>query len=110
MKKIVCRCEDITEEEVLKAIEEGRQIANTAAKEIHYVLDSAHIITQKVDTIATVSNEQAEAVKQIDMSINHIIEIVESNVSTAEESSTSSIELTKEARILRDRIHEFNLN
>lgn len=93
----------------LKAIEEGMLIADAAAKDIHSVLDSAHLITQKVDGIARVSNEQAEAVRQIDLSINHIIEIVETNVGTAEESSDSSSELTKEAHMLKDLIHQFSL-
>lgn len=93
----------------LRAVEEGKVIADTAARELIEVVDNANSITNKVDSIATASNEQAEAVKQIDVGIEQIAQVVETNAATAEESSASSEELTSESQSLKDLIHQFQL-
>lgn len=93
----------------LKAVEDGKAIADTAAKELNIVAENANLITKKVDTIATASNEQAESVKNIDIGIEQIAQVVETNAATAQESSAASEELTSEAQVLKELIHQFQL-
>ncbi len=93
----------------LKAVEEGKIIADTAARELNAVVENANSITHKVESIATASNQQADDVKQIDIGIEQIAQVVEANAATAEESSASSEELTSEAQSLKELIHQFQL-
>ncbi|MFA9376562.1 MAG: methyl-accepting chemotaxis protein [Lachnotalea sp.] len=93
----------------LKAVEDGKIIADTAAKELNIVADNATAITKKVDSIAIASDEQSESVKQIDIGIEQIAQVVEMNAATAQESSASSEELTSEAQSLKELIHQFRL-
>lgn len=93
----------------LKAVEDGKSIADAAAKELNIVAENAKTITEKVDSIATASMEQAESVKQIDIGIEQIAQVVETNAATAQESSASSEELTGEAQVLKELIYQFHL-
>jgi methyl-accepting chemotaxis protein len=93
----------------LKAVEEGKIIADTAAKELVEVVENSNSITYKVNSIAVASNDQADAVRQIDIGIEQIANVVEANAATSEESSAASEELTNEAKSLKELIHQFKL-
>ena len=93
----------------LRAVDEGKIVADAAAKELDIVVKNANTITQKVESIAIASNEQAESVKQVDSGIEQIAQVVETNAATAEESAASSQELTNQAQVLKDLIHQFQL-
>lgn len=93
----------------LKAVDEGKVVADIAANELNKVVNNASVINEKVESIATASSEQADAVKQIDIGIEQIAQVVETNAATAEESSASSEELTSEAQSLKELILQFKL-
>ncbi|MDD3368402.1 MAG: methyl-accepting chemotaxis protein [Lachnospiraceae bacterium] len=93
----------------LKAVEEGKLVADDAANDLREVVTGAKAITEKVDSIAIASKEQADAVKEIETGIEQIAQVVETNAATAEESSASSEELTSEAQSLKELIYQFEL-
>lgn len=93
----------------LEAVEKGRVIANNTADNLHAVAARANEITEKIENISLVSNEQADAVKLIDNGISKITQFVEANAAMAEESSASSEELTSEAQTLKTLIHQFKI-
>lgn len=91
----------------LKAVEEGKMIADTTAADLEKVAQNANSIMSKVGSIAKASNEQADAVKQIDAGIEQIAQVVEVNAATAEESSAFSEELTSQAQVLKELLSQF---
>lgn len=93
----------------LRAVEDGKTIADDAASELKQVVDNAALISEKVDNIAKASNEQSEAVKQIDIGISQIAQVVETNAATAQESSASSEELTSQAESLQALVGRFEI-
>lgn len=96
-------------EAALRAVDEGKQMADGAAEKLKGAVAAAEAITDKVDSIAIASGEQAESVHQIDTGIDQIVQVVETNAATAEESSASSEELTSQAQILKELIYQFKL-
>lgn len=93
----------------LRAVEEGKAVADNAANELRQVVESAGQIASKVDDIAKASSQQAEAVKQIDIGISQIAQVTETNAATAEESSASSEELTSQAESLQSLVNRFEI-
>lgn len=96
-------------EAALRAVDEGKQMADGAAEKLKDAVTAAEAITDKVDSIAAASGEQAESVHQIDTGIDQIVQVVETNAATAEESSASSEELTSQAQMLKELIYQFKL-
>lgn len=93
----------------LDAVVAGKELADDTAAELNQVVQNAEIITEKVDAIAAASSEQAEAVKQVDIGIGQIAQVVETNAATAQESSASSEELTSQATTLQELVNRFEL-
>lgn len=93
----------------LDAVAEGQRIADSAAEALDRVADNSRQISNKVETIAKASNEQAESVSQINEGIDHIAEVIETNAAIAQECSASSEELTGEAENLNSMIQQFKI-
>ena len=62
------------------------------------------------DNIATVSNEQAEAVWQVSEGINQISIVVQNNSATAQEGASASEQLSAEAAGLKQLVEQFTLS
>lgn len=96
-------------ETALQAVAHGKNVADEAAKQLELVAQNAGSITEKVNHIATASNEQAEAVKQINTGIEQIANVVETNAATSEESSAASEELAGQSQNLKNQVQQFQL-
>lgn len=66
-------------------------------------------VVGSIDKIASVSNEQSDAVVQVTEGINQISSVVQSNSATAEESAAASEELSAEADSLKNLVAQFTL-
>lgn len=93
----------------LNAVRDGILVADNAADKLKDVGEYANQIATKIKQIATTSNEQTEDVKQIDEGIDQIAAVVQTNVSTAQESSKSSEELELQAQKLKMLMEQFNI-
>lgn len=93
----------------LNAVRDGILVADNAADKLKDVGEYANQIATKIKQIATTSNEQTEDVKQIDEGIEQIAAVVQTNVSTAQESSKSSEELELQAQKLKMLMEQFNI-
>lgn len=93
----------------LNAVRDGMLVADNAADKLKDVGEYANQIATKIKQIATTSNEQTEDVKQIDEGIDQIAAVVQTNVSTAQESSKSSEELELQAQKLKMLMEQFNI-
>lgn len=90
-----------------EAVQAGTEIAKHTADSLLDVVNSIRSMVDSIGQIATVSNEQSDAVLQINDGIEQIATIVQSNSATAEESAAASEELSGEANGLKQLVKQF---
>lgn len=87
----------------------GSIIADDTATSLQEMLAQIGKVTGLVSRIAQASNRQASEISQINLGIEQVSCVVQTNSATAEESAAASEELTGQAEILRQMIEEFQL-
>lgn len=93
----------------LNAIADGSKTVDIVNAAIDHVVEGIELIAQSSKSISEMANDQAEAMKQAELGINQISEVVQSNSATAEESSATSQELSAQAVTLDSLINKFQL-
>lgn len=93
----------------VSAVEKGMVIASETAKQLEHAVKGSQEITEKVNQIALASEEQSEAVIQINTGIEHINDVVRNNSANSEECAASSQEMAQQAEELNDLIREFKV-
>ena len=96
-------------EETVKAISQGKDIANTTAENLLGVVKKVKESNELIKNIAIASNEQSDGIKEMSIEIERISGIVQSNSAIAEESAASSEELMGEANTLANLLDKFKL-
>ena len=96
-------------EATLHAVEDGKTVANLTAVNLESVVGNANTIAIKIAEVANASNEQADAMKQLDSGIEQISQVVQTNAAAAQQASASSEELTNEAKSMTDLIGQFHI-
>jgi len=97
-------------ENAIQAISNGTTMADDTAESIRAVSASAKLVSDLVNQIAQVSNEQATAVLQITQGVDQISGVVQTNSATAEESAAASEELSGQAQMLKQLVGHFKLS
>ncbi len=92
-----------------EAVHTGTEIAKHTADTLLEVVSSMQSVVDSIDKIATVSNEQSDAVLQVTEGITQISGVVQSNSATAQESAAASEELSAEANGLKQLVDQFTL-
>lgn len=96
-------------EESVRAVKGGMQIANETAGQLESVVKGSRAIIKKVNLIAEASEEQADAVTQINHGVDQINDVVQTNSATSEQCAASSQEMTAQAETLKGLIQEFRV-
>ncbi len=96
-------------EKSLRAIENGTIIVSETAKSLEEVVYGAHKSAEIIQEIADASNEQAQHINQVNIGVEQISLVVQTNSATAEESAAASEELSSQAHMLKQLIGKFNL-
>lgn len=95
--------------EAIEAVESGSKIAEETAvslkKSKEITEESAYII----DEIAKAAEEEKEAIAQINLGMEQISAVTQTNAATAEENAASSEEFSGQASILKNLISKFKL-
>lgn len=93
----------------IQAVTKGRVLANNTASNLFEVANNVKKTTNLIKDIAFESDEQAQAINQINSGITQISDVVQSNSAIAEESAAASEELTTQVEILNKMIGKFRL-
>ncbi|MHC1722372.1 MAG: hypothetical protein AB9836_04100 [Aminipila sp.] len=62
-----------------------------------------------IDKIAIASDQQAQVAAEVNIGVDQISSVVQTNSATAEESAAASEELSSQAQMLKDLISKFKL-
>ena len=91
------------------AVHTGTEIARHTADTLLGVVERMQSVVGSIDRIASVSNEQSNAVQQVTQGISQISSVVQTNSATAQESAAASEELSAEAAALKQLVGKFTL-
>lgn len=97
-------------ENSIKEVTEGNRVAERVADSIKSVVDGINQIADFTQNLKVMVNDQAEAMRQAEIGVNQISEVVQSNAATAEEASATSQELSAQAITLDGLVSQFKLN
>lgn len=101
-----------TRELIVRALEEvklGSEITESTATSLCEVIDGIRLLAQSSKDTSTRSIEQAETIKQIQLGIEQISNVVQSNSAAAQETSATSEELLAQAESLKELVTQFKL-
>lgn len=96
-------------ESSLHAIEKGTQIVNRTANSLEEIVRGSEQSAEIIQYIADASIEQAEAITQVNMGVEQIAAVVQTNSATAEEEAAASEELSAQAQLLKELLSKFTL-
>lgn len=93
----------------IREVTEGNRAAERASDAIASVVDGIKQIADFSKNLKGMVEGQSEAMRQAEIGINQISEVVQSNAATAEEASATSEELSAQAQILDELVGKFVL-
>lgn len=96
-------------EKSVEAVVNGTSIADQTAKSLERIVSGTQKTTDLVESIASSSSSQANAVSELITSVDQIAAVIETNSATAEESAASSEELSAQADTLKSLVGQFTL-
>ena len=96
-------------ESTVQAVNNGMRVATETAKSLDNVVEKATDVMDKIQDIAKISEEQAGAIRQINLGIDQIAAVVHNNSATAEEAATASEELSSQANVVKEMVAKFQL-
>ncbi len=96
-------------EETMLVVEKGNKIASETKSSINVVFDNAGELSELVEAMAAASEEEAKNANLINVGVEEISDVVQTNSATAQESAAASEELSSLAHILKSLIVNFKL-
>ncbi len=91
------------------AVEKGMVIAGETAKQLERVVGSSKTITEEVNHVATVLDQQAQNFIQINRGVEHINDVVQNNSAVSQECAAASEEMNAQANSLEQLIRSFRV-
>ena len=95
--------------QTVDSMDEGVHAAQDTADSMLVVVDQADKMSKLIDGIAEYTKQQDADAEEITRGIEQISTVVQTNVSTVEESAAASEELSGQASMLRDLVAKFQL-
>lgn len=90
-------------------VEEGTKVADETAASLLKVVDGARTVSDTVEQISKATVKQSEAISLVNIGIDQITGVIQTNSSTAEESAAASEELSGQAESLKQLVGKFKL-
>ncbi len=96
-------------ENTIEKVNRGTLIADETEKALVTTQQGIEKITELISDITEASNKQAIGITQINIGIEQVAQVVQTNSKTAEQSADASGELLEQAVLLRQKIKHFQL-
>lgn len=93
----------------IDAVESGSSIANETADALNASVEVTNHVVKLIDEISVASKEQASMIEQVNVGVDQISSVVQTNAATAEQSAASSEELNSQAAELQNLTSKFVL-
>lgn len=93
----------------VQTVSEGVKIAYETTRILKAAAEKSGQVERTIQEISAASDEQVEAIEQINQGLNQVSSVVQTNAATAEESSASSEELDAQAQVLKQEVERFRL-
>ena len=88
-------------------VEAGVKLVQANGASLQTISDHISVMNQQMDSIASVSRDQATGLSEISVAVNHLDQATQQNASVAEESTAAATMLAQEAAGLRALFSEF---
>ena len=92
-----------------KKISQGVLATTETAESLTHIADSIIETRQLLDEIAAASNDQAQGIAQINIGLEQVDTVTQSNTASAEESAAAAEELNAQALFLKKLVEKFHL-
>ena len=96
-------------ENSIHEIERGNEITERATKAIEAVIQGINVLAESTNEISYLSVSQADAMKQLEIGVEQISEVIQNNSAAAQETSATSQELSAQSESLEHLVGEFEL-
>jgi methyl-accepting chemotaxis protein len=93
----------------IRNVDDGTKIAKDTALALDSIAQSTSKAADIMNEIATVSNEQAISIAQIDQAVNQVSQVTQSNSATSQQTASSGEELSCQANILVSLVSKFKI-
>lgn len=93
----------------IEAVSEGSGIANDTAEALNSAVEVAHEAGDLTNEIAMASGEQAEMIRQVNIGIDQISAVIQTNAAAAEQNAASGEELNGQAAEMEQLTERFTL-
>ncbi len=93
----------------VNAVNAGVDIAKLTAEEMEKIVESSKAIKEIIDVISIATNEQALALEEINVGLDQISVVVQTNSATSQQSAAASEELFDQASLLKRLVSKFKL-
>lgn len=96
-------------ENSIHEIEIGNEITEKTTTSIGSVISGIKMLAQSTKEISTLSETQADSMKQLEVGVEQIAEVIQNNSAAAQETSATSEELSAQASTLEELVNQFKL-
>ncbi len=96
-------------EETIAAVKNGSSLSAATAKSLAQSAQETQAAIALIDRIALATQEQATAIVQINLGVEQISSVVQTNAATAQQSAAASEELSSQSNLLEGLIARFKL-
>ncbi len=96
-------------ENAVREIENGSAIMQRTTQAIGSIISGIQTLAESTNEISTLSNSQADAMKELEIGIEEISEVIQNNSASAQETSATSEELSAQSTTLEELVKQFKL-
>ena len=96
-------------ESSVKKTEHGSDLVSRTAESFVKIVDGANKMADLIGEIAAASGEQAQGLTQINQGLTVVEQVTQQNTANAEQTAASTLELSKQAEVLRELVLGFRL-
>jgi methyl-accepting chemotaxis protein len=93
----------------IQKVEAGTKIAHQTAAALEKIVDEVAKAAELIEEIADASTQQAASIQEIGGGVAQVSLVVQNNAATAEESASTSEELSAQAALLKETVSIFKL-